>query len=237
MFRTCWKLLLLGVVLVGTATAATSEAEAGYWWGCARPARWISSPYCCVPCCSPCCSPCDGWYLGYRPGPVRRLLFGPYRWYSPVCCPVCYDDPCCCTVTETSPPADEPTPAEQPKPAPAKKPTKAPAPAAGTPNKPAKSPSDAGTKPPSTVGMLTLQVPAEAKVIINGLETTCRGTKRTYMSNNLKPGFAYNYEVRVQLTRNGRPIEKVRNVRLTAGAGEALAFDFAPKPVQVAQLP
>ena len=87
------------------------------------------------------------------------------------------------------------------------------------------------------MGTLTLQVPAEAKVIINGLETTCRGTKRTYMSKNLKPGFAYNYEIRVQLTRAGKPIEEIRNVRLTAGAGETLAFDFAPKPVQIAQLP
>jgi uncharacterized protein (TIGR03000 family) len=85
--------------------------------------------------------------------------------------------------------------------------------------------------------MLTLQVPADAEVIINGLDTTCRGTKRTYMSKGLKPGFAYNYEVRVQITRNGRLVEEVRNVRLTAGAGETLAFDFTPKPVQVAQLP
>ncbi len=85
--------------------------------------------------------------------------------------------------------------------------------------------------------MLTLQVPADAEVIINGLATTCRGTKRTYMSKGLKPGFAYNYEVCVQVTRNGRMTEEVRNVRLTAGAGETLAFDFATKPVQIAQLP
>ena len=36
---------------------------------------------CCYSACySPCYDSC-GLYLGWRPGPIRRLLFGPYRWY------------------------------------------------------------------------------------------------------------------------------------------------------------
>ena len=245
MFRTSWKLLLLGVVLVGIAATTTSQAEAGWWWGCARPTCWSSSTCCYGPCYTPyCVNSCDEWYLGWRPGPVRRLLFGPYRWYPAACCPVCRYDECCCTETEATPAADTPTPAKQqkpipqkPAPAPATKSAPAPAPAAGTPNQPAKKPGASANESPSSAGTITLHVPADANVVINGLKTTARGTERVYMSYNLKPGFAYDYEVRVQLNRNGELLEEVRSVRLTAGAGETLAFDFAPKPVQIAQLP
>ena len=245
MFRTSWKLLLFGVVLIGITATATSQAEAGCWWGCARPTCWFSSPCCSVPCYTPyCVSSCDGWYLGWRPGPVRRLLLGPYRWYPAAYCPVCHFDDCCCTASGATPAADTPPPAEQPGPTPAKKPTPAPEtkshpvlppPAAGTPNNPAKASGAAAIDSPSSAGTITLHVPADAEVIINGLKTTARGTERVYRSNNLKPGFAYDYKVRIRLDRNGELIEEVRNVRLTAGAGETLAVDFRPRAERLAQ--
>ena len=229
MFRTSWKLLLIGVVLIGIGATATSEADAGWWWGCAHPTCWVSSPYCGVPCYTPYrVSSCDGWYLGWRPGPVRRLLFGPYRWYPAAYCSVCRCNECCCTVTEA-------TPADQLKPTPAVNPAPAPVPRAGTPNKPAKPPGAAAIESPSSEGTITLHVSADAKVVINGRKTTARGTERVYMSRNLKPGFAYNYEVRVQFSRNGRLVEEVRNVRLTAGAGETLAVDVRPRADRLAQ--
>ena len=246
MFRTSWKLLLLGVILIGIAATATSQAEAGWWWGCARPMCWSSSTCCYGPCYTPCCvNSCDGWYLGCRPGPVRRLVFGPYRWYPAASCPVCCYEECCCVATEVTAAADTPTQAERQNPTPAKEPTQAPtkkpipapapAPPAGTPNKPAKTSDAAAVESPSSEGTITLHVPADAKVFINGLKTTARGTERVYMSYNLKPGFAYEYEVRIQLNRNGELLEEVRNVRLTAGAGETLAVDFGPHAERLAQ--
>jgi uncharacterized protein (TIGR03000 family) len=138
-------------------------------------------------------------------------------------------------VTEVTPAATTPTEAKKPTPAPATKPAPAPAPAAGTPNKPAKPSDAAAIESPSSTGTITLRVPVDAKVIINGLKTTARGTERVYKSNNLKPGFAYDYEVRIQLDRNGELLEEVRNVRLTAGAGETLAVDFRPRAERLAQ--
>ena len=236
MFRTSWKLLLLGMVLIGISAAATSEAEAG-WWGCARPACWYSSPCCSFPCYTSCCvSSCDGWYLGWRPGPIRRAVFGPYRWYPSTCCSVgwccdCCSYDCCCTVTEATPAADAPTPAPTNRPTPAP----APAPAAGTPNDPANASDASVIESPSSIGTITLQIPADATVVINGLKTTARGTERVYKSYNLKPGYAYDYEVHIQLDRNGELLEEVRNVRLTAGAGETLAVDFRPRAERLAQ--
>ena len=239
MFRTSCKLLLLGVILLGIAATATSEAEAGCWWGCARPTFWCASP-CTVPCYTPCyASSCDGWYLGWRPGPVRRLLFGPYRWYPAACCPVCSCYDCCCTVVETATTADTPTRAKpsqsKPTPAPTQKPTPDAGPAAGTPNKPAKTSGTSAIELPSSEGTITLHVPADAKVVINGLKTKASGTERVYKSCNLKPGFAYDYEVRIQLNHNGELLEEVRNVRLTAGAGETFAIDFRSRTNRLAQ--
>lgn len=57
-----------------------TEAKAWWWYSCGG-------------CYSATFWGCGGWYLGVRPGPIRRLLFGPYRWYwIPGGC--CYVD-CC----------------------------------------------------------------------------------------------------------------------------------------------
>lgn len=79
--------LLLGISI---GLEFPREARAFWWW---------------APCGGFWCGPwsCYGyWYLGIRPGPIRRLLFGPYRWYwVPGDCawtvPCCLDD-CSCLV-------------------------------------------------------------------------------------------------------------------------------------------
>ena len=83
MIRPSWRLLLIGVVTVAVLSLAIPQASA-QCWGCRPAYGW---GYCYTPCsscfatvgCGSCCG--DAWYLGCRPGPIRRLLFGPYRWY------------------------------------------------------------------------------------------------------------------------------------------------------------
>jgi len=103
-----------------------------------------------------CGSPCDGgWYVGLRPGPVRRFLFGPYRYYpgynnygwstQAACCNVCSTDPCCCTsVAQTTTTTIQTQPAktiETKNPTPAlKKVETTPAPVNTTPIDPAPTP-------------------------------------------------------------------------------------------------
>jgi uncharacterized protein (TIGR03000 family) len=77
-----------------------------------------------------------------------------------------------------------------------------------------------------TSGLLTIWVPAEAKVTINGLATRSTGSKRQYVSFGLKPGFSYKYEVRAQIVRDGQLVEEARTVSLTAGQRSAVAFGF-----------
>lgn len=224
MFRPNWKYLVFAGVLVGTLTMGVSQADAQ--WGWYHTAYWSCSPCGYASWCAP---SCGGWYLGWRPGPVRRLLFGRYRWYydgwggcwDPCCWDVCCSNavPVCAPVTPAPGAGQTPTPAPS-KPAPElppeePKPTlpQTPAPQTLLPTQ-------------SNSGLLTILVPAEAKVLINGLETRSTGSRRQYVSYGLKPGYTYKYEIRAQTARDGKLVEDTRTVFLTAGARQNVVFNF-----------
>lgn len=74
--------------------------------------------------------------------------------------------------------------------------------------------------------VLTLDVPEDAKVYINGLLTKTPGTQRTYVSRGLDPGYRYTYEIRAEVVRNGQPVSEQRVVELQAGQTQTLAMDL-----------
>ena len=242
MFRLNWKSLLIGVVVVVAFSSMVQQADAQWWgyyrtvgWGCCySPCYTPCYTTCYTPCYSPCytvsCDPCcydGGWYLGWRPGPIRRLLFGRYRWYwggyAYPAYSCCYT-PGCCT--------DAATPTDQPSPTPAQKPIIAEPPATPMPTEPAPAPGndlpplEPQTTSADTSGVLTVWVPYGAEVTINGLKTTSKGSRRQFISHGLKPGFSYKYVVKATLVRDGQLLEDTRTVALTAGEITAVAFGF-----------
>jgi uncharacterized protein (TIGR03000 family) len=150
MFPTA-KHLMIGAVVAAAMGLCVSQAEAQWGWGYGT---------CYSPCYTVGCYSYGGCYLGVRPGPVRRLLFGRYRWYCDGwyggcyggwgCCSTCCWDPCCCwdscccdnVVVYSS---AEPAAAEQPTPTESKPAAKAPE--APTPPQPGALP---GPVPPSS---------------------------------------------------------------------------------------
>ena len=52
--------------------------------------------------------------------------------------------------------------------------------------------------------MLTVWVPYDAKVTVNGLETHSTGSRRQFVSFGLKPGLSYKYVVKAQVVREGQ---------------------------------
>ena len=82
-------------------------------------------------------------------------------------------------------------------------------------------------------GVLAVRVPADAKVFVNGLETTSTGSYRQYASRNLKPGSSYNYEVRAEVVRNGEPVTETKTATISAGNSAELAFDFGGDAVEL----
>jgi uncharacterized protein (TIGR03000 family) len=83
-------------------------------------------------------------------------------------------------------------------------------------------------------GVLTVWVPYDAKVTVNGLQTRSIGSRRQFVSYGLKPGLSYKYEVKAQIVRNGQVLEDTRTVTLTAGEITAVAFGFNTTGQQVA---
>ena len=293
MFRPAWKPLFVGAIAVAILSGSAMKADAFWWWGGYRPVAYSACYTSCytVPCytASYCYDPCGytscGYYLGWRPGPVRRLLLGRYRWYYG-CSTVpgyCYDSCCGTSMTVTAPavvsqPA-EPKPAQRPEPQPAPtsppaipeptypmpaiipQPQSTPAPAVPSPmpaepaptslpgmSDPALPPAAAPgfdfnplepTRPsssyvpkPENSALISVWVPFDAKVIVNGHVTESKGSRRQFVSYGLQPGYSYKYEVKAQLIRDGKILEDVRTVTLTAGQDTSVAFGFQSLPSQ-----
>jgi uncharacterized protein (TIGR03000 family) len=85
-----------------------------------------------------------------------------------------------------------------------------------------------GRAPSSDSVLLTVNVPADAKVFINGQSTNSTGDRRQYTSTGLQPVAVYGYRVRVEFVRDGKPISEEKTVQLTAGQTGSLAFSAAP---------
>jgi len=91
-------------------------------------------------------------------------------------------------------------------------------------------PADSRVSVPEGSAVLSVSVPARAKLIVNGLETKSTGPHRQFVSTGLQPGLTYKYEVRVQVVRNGRLLEDTRTVHLKSGLQKAIAFSPVAKP-------
>jgi uncharacterized protein (TIGR03000 family) len=253
-----WKPLMVGAVVAATLALGASQADA--CWGCGAyyPVSWGYTAYY-TPCCTvsydSCCGGGGGWYLGWRPGPIRRLLLGPYRWYYggwtsyyggwDYAWSTSYVDTCCGGAAVAPTAAPRPAPTEAQKPVLPEEPSGVEIPPPGAPGKtqpavepPGKTPEPPAGTAPSTSnlrensGLLTIYVPYDAKIEVNGLPTRSEGSRRQYVSYGLKPGFNYKYEVRAQVIRDGKPVEDVRTVTLTAGSREMVTFGFNPGPAQ-----
>lgn len=105
--------------------------------------------------------------------------------------------------------------------APATAPAPADAPAMDTPPLP-----NQQTLRNSRNAMLTVRVPNNAKIFVNGAATRSTGPTRRYVSRNLNPGYAYTYEVRAEMEVNGQLVERSQTVKMQAGQTHNLAFNF-----------
>lgn len=179
-------------------------------------------PTCCGPCYSTCCDPC----------------------YS--CCDPCYSSCCCVTYDCCSPAAtsvvvpSSAAPASA-SPTPAAPPQQAPAPAAGSPTPAPGAQGAAGAQPTTMLevipeatrqgsGLITIWVPYDAQVFVNGMETKSNGSRRRYVSYGLVDGYRYKYEITARILRGDQVLEEKETVVLSAGDDASVAFGFNPKP-------
>jgi len=80
---------------------------------------------------------------------------------------------------------------------------------------------------PETV--LTLRVPADARVTLAGNETSATGPVRVFRSRALAPGQEWaNYRIEVTVERDGRKMTREESITLKAGESRELEFQFEP---------
>lgn len=97
----------------------------------------------------------------------------------------------------------------------------------------------AGRSVPRDAVVLSVVVPQDAQVYVNGVLTKTPGTHRQFVSYGLLPDYRYMYEVRAVVTRNGEQLSDTQVVRVRVGEARSLAFDFSAHPAAViaARLP
>ncbi len=79
-------------------------------------------------------------------------------------------------------------------------------------------------------GILTIWVPYEAKVTINGMLTKSTGSKRHFVSYGLRPGYSYKYVVKAEVVREGKIVTEEQTVSISAGDHGGVAFGFNNPP-------
>ena len=74
--------------------------------------------------------------------------------------------------------------------------------------------------------VLSLVLPSEAKVYINGQLTKTTGTRRSYKSRKLVEDRDYKYQVEAVLVRNGKKIVRTKLVNLRPGHDQTVSINF-----------
>jgi uncharacterized protein (TIGR03000 family) len=83
------------------------------------------------------------------------------------------------------------------------------------------------TKPSvsGTEVQLTVDVPMNAKVFVNGNPTKATGTSRQFVSKDLNPSEAYRFEVQAVYEVDGKEVSQTKTVIAKSGSAESLVFD------------
>ena len=74
--------------------------------------------------------------------------------------------------------------------------------------------------------VLSIVVPEDAAIYINGKLTKTKGTKREYVSRNLKKDKAYRYQIKAVVKRGGKEIVRSKMVRMRPGNNTVVKLNF-----------
>lgn len=84
--------------------------------------------------------------------------------------------------------------------------------------------------------LLTVTVPAEAQLTINGKPTSSLGATRVFAAKGLQAGKKYDFVVKMQTSRNGQPISEEKKVSLAVGDRQQIALAGEPAQAPKAAL-
>jgi uncharacterized protein (TIGR03000 family) len=93
----------------------------------------------------------------------------------------------------------------------------------GTPS-PAATDSTRTETVPADGALLVVEVPAAAKIFVNGVATSSQGSVRRYLSRGLVADKQYEFVVRMAIDRDGTTAEETKVVALAAGGRSTVSF-------------
>jgi uncharacterized protein (TIGR03000 family) len=74
---------------------------------------------------------------------------------------------------------------------------------------------------------VTVELPANARLFVNGVACPLTSERRSFQSPDLQPGQEYSYTLRAELQRNGQTLTRTQRVRVAAGREVRVSFDFS----------
>jgi uncharacterized protein (TIGR03000 family) len=101
------------------------------------------------------------------------------------------------------------------------------------PSFPGSSPAAAPPAPPTDTSVagvadsratVQVEVPSNATVWFNGVQTKQGGSMRTFETPALERGYTYHYDVKARWEENGKPVERTRRVEVYPGGRVTVAF-------------
>ncbi len=72
--------------------------------------------------------------------------------------------------------------------------------------------------------LLTVMVPADAKLFVNDQPTNSTGQRRQFSSSRLQPGTVYRYRLRAEFVTDGKPMIEEKDVHLTPSQTVSVSF-------------
>lgn len=85
--------------------------------------------------------------------------------------------------------------------------------------------------------LLSVHVPAEARVFVNELATRSTGSDRRYMSRGLAVGREYTYTVRAEVERDGKLLSETKVIKVQGGQASDVNFTFENAQESIASKP
>src|SRR5262245_17802335 len=78
----------------------------------------------------------------------------------------------------------------------------------------------------TAAGTVVITLPADAKLYFNDVLTHTPGATRTFATPPLQFGMNYTYQLRAEVTRQGKPVSETKQI--VVRAGETTNVDFSP---------
>src|SRR5262249_40897714 len=88
------------------------------------------------------------------------------------------------------------------------------------------------SEPASRPAQITVRLPDDAKLYVDGVARTTSGGRRTFDTPNLEPGKSYYYVFKAEVVRDGQV--RSEDQRVVVEAGKQVTVDFLRDPANVA---